>query len=438
MDPVTLSMAKADAKKRYATIIDLSSTQRQVPVPVATRATPPMDNAVGLSDGTIVGGTAKYAHVAVRTCFGIQLAYSNFFSGASNTEQDGPNPITIRAAVEPFGNVIMPVTFNGARSIVIEPGCTVLSDPVGVDIIKGATFWSRTHVSVTAGQKFPRSGIPVASSGEGHNYGTTLGADLTATGSASLTGQNVNSHALGPSAILGKVIDPGKPVIGLPGDSIMAGTGDAPYIGFAQRALGGNYSFQKVAYPGEAMSGWANVANNTGLTRFRRLGLLGRVAMTHILTDYTVNSVAVTTLLADAVVMWLSFARFGVPVYQTTLTPQTTSTDAWATVANQSLFRAQADEDRRVAFNTWLRDGAPVNGVTPQAPGASGAGIVRAGSVGHPLAGIVEVADLAESARNSGRWKAGYTADGTHPNPTGAAALSAAINPTALFGPVAA
>ena len=55
------------------------------------------------------------------------------------------------------------------------------------------------------------------------------------------------------------------------------------------------------------------------------------------------------------------------------------------------------------------------------------------GAAGHPLKGWFEIATLAESGENSGKWKANYTADGTHPNPTGAAALAAGINP-AVFG----
>ena len=63
----------------------------------------------------------------------------------------------------------------------------------------------------------------------------------------------------------------------------------------------------------------------------------------------------------------------------------------------------------------------------PQAVGAVGGTVLRAGAVGHPLAGYIEVADTVESARNSGLWKAGYSGDGTHPNTVGATAIAAAL-----------
>jgi lysophospholipase L1-like esterase len=97
--------------------------------------------------------------------------------------------------------------------------------------------------------------------------------------------------------------------------------------------------------------------------------------------------------------VWAMLAAHGVTdIFQTTITPVTTSTDAWATVVNQT---ATATNGVRVSVNDWLR--------------SKPAGIT----------GILEVADLAETARNSGIWKAGFTADGTHPNVTGHAALAA-------------
>ncbi len=404
----------------------VSSTLQNSLVPVSTRACPPFDSSVGLTDGSILGGTAKLSHLAVRTFYGIRLAFSNFYAGAGNTETDTPNPITVRAAVEPLGNVIVPVTFNGARSVVIQPGATVLSDPLGIDIVKGTTFYTRTFVQVGSGEKFPRGGYITASSGEGNNYGTSVGADLTSTGSASLTGVGTNQRVFGPSMILGRVKDPGKPVVGAVGDSIGQGSNDNDR-GFIQRALADSYSFLKLAFPGEALDGWIG---NNGLTRYRRASLLVQASATHAVCEYGRNNMTSATVQADTLAAWNSLARMGIPVFQTTITPQTTSTDGWATVANQTI-ADPTREARRVAFNNWLRDGAPISGGAPAAIGASGA--IRAGQAGHPLRAVFEIADLAESARDSGKWKAGYVADGTHPNATGAAALAAGINPT-VFG----
>lgn len=418
----------------FASVGDLSSTKRRLPVPVAIKANPPADASNNKSNGSHTGGTAKYNHLFTRSAYGIQLVFSNWVAGTSNTEMDAWNDIVVGAAVELNGTV-MPVTFGGKRRTTISPGGTVVSDPIGIDVPKGATMSTRTFVEVGAGQFFPLGNIPQQSSGEGNNYATPTGADLTSTGSASLTGVATGGpYAFGPSAILAQVIDPDKPVVGIVGDSIANGTGEvsAAQGGFIQRSLGNNYSFQKVAYPGEALlSGWA--APN-GLNRRRRVALMALCGVTHIITDYTVNSLGTTTLQVDAAAVWVSLARVATQgVYATTLTPQTTSSNGWTTAAGQAVADA-TKEGRRLAFNAWLRDGAPLSAAfAPVAPGTITAGTRRAGEPGHPLAGYFDAADLAETARDSGIWKPNYTADGTHPNATGHAALALAIDPL-LFG----
>lgn len=407
-------------------------------VPVATKCHPPADAATSTSTGGKLGGTAKLNHIATRSFYGVRLVYTNWKSGTANTEQNGANDITVRAAVEPAGNLVIPITFGGNRTVVISPGGTAISDPVGIEVTKGATFSTRTFVQVSTGQTFPINNIPTASSGEGNNYGTTVGADLTDVGAASLTGIGTNQLVFGPAAILGQVIDPDRPVIGILGDSIFGGIGDSSFAfgGLAQRALNNNYSFQKVTFAGEALTGWLG-SSGYGDTRCRRVGLLALVGCTHIVTDYTVNSLATTTIQADAVKAWRVMAKIAPgQVFVTTLTPQTTTTDGWATTGNQAIQYPSDREPRRLAFNAWIRDGAPINASdVPQSVGATGAGIVRFGEAGHPVRSFFEVADLAETARNSGIWKAGYTSDGTHPNATGHAALAAAITPE-TFGPV--
>jgi hypothetical protein len=115
------------------------------------------------------------------------------------------------------------------------------------------------------------------------------------------------------------------------------------------------------------------------------------------------------------------------PVYQTTITPRTTSTDGWATVANQTVVAGCGQP--RTDLNAWLRAGAPVNGSgTPVAIGTAGA-------VPCPyLTGIYDAAATVEDATDPTKWKAAtvLTGDGVHPNATGHALMAAAIN-TAPF-----
>jgi hypothetical protein len=85
-------------------------------------------------------------------------------------------------------------------------------------------------------------------------------------------------------------------------------------------------------------------------------------------------------------------AAFTKPVYVATIEPQSSSSDDWATVANQT---PDANNSVRTALN----------------------GNIRSGLAG--AAGYIEFADIVETARDSGKWKVtgaafGYTSDGLH------------------------
>jgi lysophospholipase L1-like esterase len=88
----------------------------------------------------------------------------------------------------------------------------------------------------------------------------------------------------------------------------------------------------------------------------------------------------------------------GFPVYVQTNLPATTSTDAFATTANQTVV---ASEAQRLALNASMRAGGVANAW-----------------------GVVDTARWAESATDPGKWLPGLTADGTHPNRAGSVTIA--------------
>lgn len=405
--------------------------------PAADRAAPSF--ATNLSDGLVRGGTARLRHVVTQTSHGIVMTFSNTYNSAGY-ESNGTQDITVSAGIEHASGQVTPAFFNGAKQVVIKPGGTATTDPIGVVLVKGATIFTRTFISIaTAATKFPQGGfIALAANGEGHNYASGVGAELTTTGDAAPTTFE-NQRVFGPSAILGMPTTPST-VLGIVGDSIVAGAGDVGAsgadMGWIVRALAGNYSYQRVALTGQNVDAWYA---NEGALKWRQQSLLDKTGATHFICELGINSISMgfATLAARLVGngykgAWSLLAAYGLPVYATTLTPKTTTTDAWATTTNQTV---TADEAARVAYNDWLRDGAPltaapISGGVVAAIGSTGT--IRAGQAGHPLKGWIEVADLAETARNSGIWKAGSTADGLHPNNAMHATLSAALVPATL------
>ena len=88
---------------------------------------------------------------------------------------------------------------------------------------------------------------------------------------------------------------------------------------------------------------------------------------------------------ADLLTIWALLQPLS--VFSCTVNPASTSTDSFATTANQTTVASNA---QRVALNNLLR----TSGMS---------------------SGVFDLADVVESARDSGLWKApGYTADGLH------------------------
>lgn len=409
LTPVSATALTVSAATAGETVWDaLQALRRRQLVPVASRCAPSYSLVAGeLSDPDLVlGGTARLQHTALQSCHGIVLAFGNFYNhdnSGTGTETNGPNDIVVAAAVEAVGTRVFPVSFNGARQVTIKPGAIAFSDPMGVTISKGTEFFTRTYVSVGAGESFPRgSDSTVFADGEGHNYASPVGADLTAVGSVAVTADG-SERVYGPYAILGYPKTPGAASIAIFGDSIAAGSSDSD-LGYIVRALGGDYPYQRLAFPGETVDA---LMQQSGTTRFRRASLMEAAGITHIICEIGVNSLGSAVVETNIQTLWSFLAGYGVPVYQTTITPKTTSTDSWATVENQTV---GANEAARLSLNELIRS-------TPS-----------------PLTGYFEIADLAESARDSGKWNAGYTDDGTHPNATGSAALAAGIDPGDIFG----
>jgi len=88
-------------------------------------------------------------------------------------------------------------------------------------------------------------------------------------------------------------------------------------------------------------------------------------------------------LMTNWLATWRYFASKGLRVYQTTLTPKTSSTDNFTSVQNQAV---GPYESNRLAVNLWLRD-----------PGSNGALASAAGS----LSGVM---DTAAAVETNGVW----------------------------------
>lgn len=400
MDPVTLGMAKAYARRRN----QHSGPRRTV---IGTRSRTGNTRAAtvandSLSNGTDLSETTRIRHFATADAHSIQYVYGNTAMSA-----DGPNDITVKAAHEHSGGTsIASAYFNGQRSRIINPGGLAYTDPIMADVGLGEIFRSRQFVSVaSAGMKWPLGprlvgDLPVYD-------GKVVGSDVVDSGAT----PTYNVSGFGPVAVLGFPVTL-RPAWFLCGDSITQGVGDSggegtTDAGWPSRALNNEYGFINAGRASETAGQYAATA------AIRRNGRQQLAQFcTHVLCQHGVNDVkgdvTFAALQTAMQTIWARFARMGLVVYQSTISPVTTGT--YADEAGQTV-QTSSRETVRVQINDWLR------------------------TVPAPLAGIVEAADAFETGRNSGKWKPNFTTDGTHPNNAGAMAAAAAWNPAATYIP---
>lgn len=403
-------------------------------VPVSSRATG--YESVSFTDGD--ESMSRIRHVPFWSGRDVRFVFGNWCAEVGIA---GLGQLTVTAAIETPYDVKIPITFGGRRDVVIDPGGFALSDPIGIDF--GGPehlfnfFYVRTFVVPTGG-KFPTiyNGI---SSGDSIEYGTGL-TDKTMSGTV---GGDGSGRAYGPCAIVTDTLIR-RPIVAVVGDSIARGEGDTPAAnkpaGYPMRALDAAsipaLRHAVLAQSGTRLQGFSDGAFGSGLWGTGSSSGLNWffplvAGATHVIHQYGVNDLYSGRTAAQTMLMmamnWGWLAARNLEVWQTTITPITTSTDGWTTVDNQTAYSPTFQTDR-VAVNDWIRAGGPIDpdDLTPVAIGTPGA--LVAGDVGHPLAGYFEIADAAESARNSGKWKAGYVGDGIHPNSTASPILAAAVD----------
>lgn len=231
------------------------------------------------------------------------------------------------------------------------------------------------------------------------------------------------------TAITGNI--PTKRCVALFGDSVVQGFGgdirDGEPCGIFPRAIDGT-SWWRMAQPGVQAACYqpgnfpwqASVISRCSAV----VAYLGINDLNQGLTLAQMKS-ALTT-------MWTALSQTGVPIYGGYLTPVSASSDAWATVANQSRYTSGGT----IATTQYPNDDATyltsIYGLTAMWLSQSGASIttpdgatVQVGQKGHPVDGLLDFRGLMADPQTSWKWSAGFTTDGGHPNAV-AAVLQAA------------
>lgn len=350
-------------------------------------------------------GTSKVAHTVRGFAEDLRLVYTNEY----------PIPIVLRAALHTPGH--RRATFAGSETVTVPSQGSVASDLIDVRVRPGQQIWTSTYTELPSSGDL-RSWEQIFELAESRGEWTGVG-DLTASGASASTVVVGWGTVRGPTRILGATT-PDLVSVAFGGDSIVASMRDSWPAQWAER--------EGVAWTSYAQSGEA--AAYMQVRRGARYGDDGVEQHTHYHCQYVTNDLgyAWTVTAANLLEHWAWVAAQGVKVIQSTCLPRTSSTDNWATLANQTV---SVFESVRLQLNAWLRDGAPIVSGAPVAPGTSGA--LRRGQAGHPLWKLLDVAPIVEVSGGLWRVDQGYLAgDGLHPSKLGHDFIAANI-PTGVF-----
>lgn len=353
---------------------------------VATRAAFPYLNTFGTAKQFM----SRAGYLSLTRITNFTLPYVNW-SANGNAEAVGSQPATVKSAIEyPLGTIAAVVTFGGSQTGAMAAGGQIESDPISIDIPPFALFAVRTFLDAPGGAPYFIDGPNAFSTFvDSCAFGTTATDVTYSTAAISNQQGGVNYR---PVMVKAKSSLQTALLIG---DSRMAGINDYAsdsYAGVGQvaRSMTPTFAVFNAGSPGATLASFV-----AGGANWSRRNAVIQGIFDFAISNFGINDIVAGTSAATNASNYalLSGALGGAPVWQCTLSPKSTSTDSFATVANQT---TDATNYARVTTNQYIR-----------------AGIKN-------LWGYIEIADYVESARDSGKWKADgttanlYTSDGLH------------------------
>lgn len=363
------------------------------------------------------------AHTILADATGLELMYGG------NLPPGVEMPLAVSVRVKGESQRVQ-ATFSGEARATLSGSTPIWTDPIGVTVRAGQVLEVFTYYgSRSDSQSHP--GMPGAWFSaeilEGDQTMSTVEPRLAS--SRDFDG-GTGYRGVAPHAIAGKTYQDSLAVL-LLGDSITesgspnrSSTAGQPLMSqahtYATRAVKDagipwtNTGIWGSTYAQSPSGQWATIPDST--------------LFTHAISAWGYNDIElafnqkkpISSVMESAVNSWkwVKTANPGIKIYQTTISPRSTSADGWTTLEGQT---QPPTASMRTEFNTWLRAGAPLIDGVPVSPGSAGV-VVVAGSPGHPLAGIIEIADTLMSSKDSEIFRVDHgplTSDGGHPNEAG-------------------
>jgi lysophospholipase L1-like esterase len=333
---------------------------------VVTRCMAPNDsylgNTSGRSDTRNDNRTRMY--VGASTVRKLRVAYRGTIRIGGGAEQNLPNSFGIEFAIEDNSPSIYEQAMFGGNLVGTVPGNGLLISDEMAMVLTSGLFYSRSSLTVAA----PTDSIPRASqawtagSGDFTSSNPEAAGQVTGTGAMTNPGTGIiTRRGLKPYMILG-VPDTPMPAVAIFGDSIADGFGDSTLSatgdgGYVARGLGA----AGVPYVNLAV-GSNRLQHDTAVTGSANRQVLPYV--THVVIELGTNDISAGTSLSTIqgylqamceeikAVVGPYGKRPRIAVCK--ITPRTSSTDDWATIALQTPMTRFGVGEVRDQYNDWL------------------------------------------------------------------------------------
>lgn len=358
-------------------------------------------------------------NIGPRPITSIRVAFLNRLLGTASESITSVTPMALEAAIRQ-NNDTQALTFAGVLNPSVPSGAAwVLSDELGLPLNAGQEIQIRCGAVTAVGGV-----VPIGMTGNRRvGYESTAGTSqvyLDGDGMSTPSGGSGMSTSMTPLAILG-IPDRRHVALLIWGDSIPNGAGDTSdangYIGWAERGMigagagGVDMPFVNVSRGSSTTASYTN--QSLAGTRWNLVQYATHVLFTNSVND-VFGGVTLATMQANCQYAWATARRARCRVFHTTMTPRTTSSDNWATLANQTVVANYTQAGIRGQFNAWL--------LTQVAAGN--------------LDGVIDVAAAVQDSVEPEKWKvtgsANYaTADGLHPSVAMHTAMAAVLTPIA-------
>lgn len=301
-----------------------------------------------ISDTSGLGLTSSMVrtqHIARTSVTSLQVAYANWYALITG-EVAVTTSTTFKTAIEyPAGTFSTPVTWT------VTSGNTDLSPLITMNIPSGAAFWIRTLITSTNYCYRNTTGLDLDTSvGEGFEF--AFGGSVTDKTTSGTVGNSNGSAFPGiyPVAIVSHIKTPSIYIFG---DSISAGTKDSNVgdTGIIAKSIGPSFGYIQCGLPSDTLASFnASGARRSALAQY----------CSHVIGEYGVNDISAggdtaATLEGRYTTAWANSNFSGKKIYQTILTPESISTDSFATVVNQTTKSGFGIGSVRDTVNTWLR-----------------------------------------------------------------------------------